>query len=96
MNTIWQSLPLVETDDECKDISRNIEKWFDISSWDERRRKNPLSVEKNKKVTELIKDEKGGKAIAKIAAKVPKSYSYCEQRYSHEVKDSEQKDWKYW
>ena len=32
MNTIWQSLPLVETDDECKDISRDIEKWFDISS----------------------------------------------------------------
>ena len=59
-------------------------------------KKKKKSIICRKKQTELIKDEKGGKAIAKIAAKVPKSYSYCEQRYSHEVKDSEQKDWKYW
>ena len=57
---------ITETYDEYKDISGDVEKFFDTANYDERVRKRPLPVGKNKNVVGLIKYE-GGKVTTKFA-----------------------------
>ena len=41
--------PIIEEDNVHKDISFDIEKWFHLLNWDERRRKRPLPWRKKQK-----------------------------------------------
>ena len=59
-----------------------------IQNYDERRRKRPLPERKNKKVINLIKDERGGKSITKFSTIAQTTYSYRVQKDDHEIEDS--------
>ena len=63
----------VKTEDFYKDIADDVEKRFDTSNYDVDK---PLPTGKNKKVIGLMKDELGGKIMAKFAAPRAKTYSY--------------------
>ena len=65
----------IETEDFYRDISKDAEKRFDMSgcSKDENM---PLLIEKNKKVTGLMKDEFGGKIMTEFVALRAKMYVY--------------------
>ena len=52
----------IKTKDFYKDITNNVEKWFDTSNYHEID-KRPLTIGKNKKVISLFKDELGGKIM---------------------------------
>ena len=65
----------IKTDDFCKDIDNNVEKWFDTSNYD-KNDKGPLPVGKNKKVLGLFKDELGGKIMTEFCALRAKAYAY--------------------
>ena len=45
-----------KTEDFCKDISDDVERWFDTSNYDDKD-KRPLPIGKNKKVIGMFKDE---------------------------------------
>ena len=49
----------IETEDFYKDISNDVERWFDTSSYD-KNDKRPLPIGINKKVTGIFKDELNG------------------------------------
>ena len=53
----------IKTEDFCKDIADNAERWFDTSNYEEND-KIPFSIGKNKKIIGLFKDEAGGKIMA--------------------------------
>ena len=50
----------IKTEDFYKDIAHDVERWFDISNYDEKDNR-PLLIGKNKKVISKFKDEIGGK-----------------------------------
>ena len=49
----------IETEEFCKDITDDVEKWFDISNYNENG-KRPLPICKSKKIPDLFKDELNG------------------------------------
>ena len=53
---------LLKTEEFHKDIDNDVEKWFDISNYDEDD-KRPLPIGKSKKVIGLFKGELGGKIM---------------------------------
>ena len=53
----------IKTDDFYKDISNDVEKWFDTSNFDANDNR-PLPIGKNKKVIGKFKDELGGKVMS--------------------------------
>ena len=53
---------LIKTEEFHKDIDHDVEKWFDISNYDEDD-KRPLPIGKSKKVIGLFKGELGGKIM---------------------------------
>ena len=63
------------TEDFFADISDDVERWFDISNYDEND-KRPLPIGKNKKVIGLFKDELGGKIMKEFCTLRSKTYSY--------------------
>ena len=52
----------IKTEDFYEDIANDVEKWFDLSNYDEND-KRLLPIGKNKKVIGLFKDELGGKIM---------------------------------
>ena len=58
-----------------KDISHDLEKWFDTSNYDEKDER-PLPIGKNKKEIGLFKDELGGKIMKELASLRLKAYAY--------------------
>ena len=56
------SIVHIKTEHFYKDIANDVEKWFDISNYDENN-KRPLPIGKNKEVIGLFKDELGGKIM---------------------------------
>ena len=50
------------TEDFFEDINNDVERWFDISNYDEND-KRPIQIGVNKKVIGMFKDELGGKII---------------------------------
>ena len=50
----------IKTEEFFEDISNDVEKWFDTSSYN-KKDKIPPPIGKNKKVPGLLKDELGGK-----------------------------------
>ena len=65
----------IKTKDFYKDISDDVERWFDTSNYD-KNDKRPLPIGKNKKVPGLFKDELGGKIMTEVVALRPKTYAY--------------------
>ena len=65
----------VKTDDIYRDISNDIDKWFDTSSCG-KDIDRPLEKDKNKKVIGKFKDELSGKIMSEFCALRPKTYAY--------------------
>ena len=63
----------IKTNDFYKDIAHEVYNRFDTSNYEVKR---PLPIEKNKRVTGLMKDELGGEIITEFIALRPKTYSY--------------------
>ena len=63
------------TEDFYKGIANDVEKWFDTSNYYEND-KRPLSIDKNKKVIDLFKDELGGKIMNEFCGFRAKTYVY--------------------
>ena len=63
----------IKTEDFHEDFANDVEKRFDTSNYEVDR---PLPTRKNKKVTELMKDELGGKIMTEFVARRPKTYPY--------------------
>ena len=66
-----------KTEDFLEDISSDVEKWFDTSSYDKNDKKL-LPIGKYKKVPGLFKDQLGGKIITEVVAYRPKAYAYLD------------------
>ena len=65
----------IESEDFCKDIANDVEKWFDISNYD----KNDdrlLPISKNKKVIGFFKDELGGNIVKVFFGVRAKAWAY--------------------
>ena len=60
-----------------EDISNDVERWFDTSTYD-KNDKRPLPIGKNKKVPGLfkVKAELGGKIMTEVVALRPEIYAY--------------------
>ena len=65
----------IKIDDFYKDISNDIDKWFDASNYDKHDNR-PLEIGKNKKVIGKFKDELGGKIMNEFCALRAKTYSF--------------------
>ena len=65
----------IKTEDFYKDIANDVERWFDISNYDENDER-PLPIGNNKKVIGLFKDELGGKIMKEFCALRAKAYGY--------------------
>ena len=65
----------IETEDFYKDVSNNVEKWFDTSDYD-KNYERPLPIGKNKKVIGLFKDELRGKIMTGFVGLRAKAYAY--------------------
>ena len=65
----------IKTEDFYKDISDDVDRWFDTSSFN-RNDDRPLETRKNKKVLGKFKDKLGAKIIAEFCALRAKAYSY--------------------
>ena len=64
-----------KTEDFFEDISNDVKRWFDTSSYD-KNDKTPLPIGENKKVPGLFKDKLGGKIMTEVVALRPKTYTY--------------------
>ena len=73
----------IKTDDFHKDISADVDKWFDTSNFNKNDNK-PLEIGKNKKVLGKFKDEIGGKIMKKFVALRAKTYSFLIDEYTDE------------
>ena len=65
----------IKTEDFYKDISNDVEKWFDTSKYD-KNDKRPLPIGINWKVIVKFKDELEGKIITEFGALRAKAYAY--------------------
>ena len=65
----------IETDDFYKDISADVNKWFDTSNFNKNDNRY-LEIGKNEKVLGKFKDELGGKIMTKFVALRAKTYSF--------------------
>ena len=65
----------VETDDFYKDISNDVNKWFDASNYS-KDIDRPLEKGKNKKVIGKFKDELGGLVMSRFSAHRAKTYAF--------------------
>ena len=57
----------IKTDDFYKDISADVDKWFDTLNFN-KNDNGPLEIGKNKKVLGKFKDDLGGKTMTKLCA----------------------------
>ncbi len=64
----------IQTDDVYKDISKDVDEWYDTSNYD-KNHPSGLYSSKNKKVIGFYKDECGGKFISEFVGLKAKSYS---------------------
>ena len=73
----------IKTDDFYKDISADVDKWFDTSSFNKNDNR-PLEIGKNKNVLGKSKDEICGKIMTKFLALRAKTYSFLIDEYTDE------------
>ena len=72
---------LIKTEDFYKDISADLDKWFDTSNFDKNDNR-PLEINKPKKVFGKFKDEIGGKIMTRFCALRAKTYSFLIDEYA--------------
>ena len=77
------SIMYIKTDDFYKDISADVDKWFDTSNFNKYDNR-PLEIGKNKKVLGKFKDEFGSKIMTKFVALRAKTYSFLIDEYTDE------------
>ena len=70
----------IKADDFYQDISADVDKWFDTSTFDKNDNRL-LEIGKNKKVLGKFKDEVGGKIMTKFCALRAKTYSFLIDGY---------------
>ena len=63
------------SEDFCRDIADDVERWFDTSSYDENDKRR-LPIGKNKNAYGFFKDESGGKIMKEFVALRAKTYAY--------------------
>ena len=73
----------IKTDDFYKDISADIDKWFDTSNFTKNDNR-PLEIGKNKTVLGKVEDEIGGKIMTKFVALRAKKFSLLIDEYTDE------------
>ena len=73
----------IKTDGFYKDISVDVDKWFDTSNFNKNDNR-PLEIDKNKKVLGKFKDKVGGKIMTKFVALRAKIYSFLIDEYTDE------------
>ena len=73
----------IKTDAFYKDISADVDKWFDTSNFNENDNR-PLEVGKNEKVLSKFKDEFVGKIMTKFVALRAKTQSFLIDEYTDE------------
>ena len=73
----------IKADDFYKDISADVDKWFDTSNFNKNDNR-PLEIGKNKKVLGKFKNEIGGKIMTKFVALIVKTYSFLIDEYTVE------------
>ena len=66
---------LIKTEDFYKDISIDVDRWFDTSNFNKNDNR-PLETGKNKKILGKFKDELGGKIMTEFCALRTKAYAY--------------------
>ena len=71
----------IKTDDFYKDISADVDRWFDTNNFNENDNR-PLEIGKNKKVLGKFKDEIGGKMMTKFCDVRAKTYSFLIDEYT--------------
>ena len=84
------SIVHIKTKDIYKDISEDVEKRFDTSNYEVDR---SLPRGKNKKIIGLMKDELGGRIIAKYVGVHSKAYSYLKDNDDEDKKAKGTKKW---
>ena len=70
----------IKTEDFYKDISADVDKWFDTSNF-YKNDNRPLEIGKNKKVLGKFKNEIGGKIMAKFCTLRAKTHSFLIDEY---------------
>ena len=65
----------IRAEDFYRDVAKNVEKRFDTSGYSKDENK-PIPIGKNKKVTDLMKDEPGGKIMTDFVVLREKMYAY--------------------
>ena len=71
----------IKTEYFYKDISADVDKWFDTSNFDKNDNR-PLEIGKNRKVLGKIKDEITGKIMTKFCGLRAKAYSFLIDEYT--------------
>ena len=71
----------IKTEDFYKDISADVDKWFDTSNFDKSDNR-PLEIGKNKKILGKFKDEIGGKIMTTFCGLRAKTYSFLIDEYT--------------
>ena len=74
----------IKTGDFYKDISADVDKWFDTSDNFDKNDNRPLEIGKSKKVLGKFKDEIGGKIMTKFVTLRAKTYSFLIDEYTDE------------
>ena len=65
----------IKTEDFYEDIDDDVEKWFDTTNYNKDDNR-PLSIEINKNVIGMFKDELGGKIMKEFCALRTKAYAF--------------------
>ena len=73
----------IKTEDFYKDISADVDKWFNTSDF-ERNDNRPLEIGKNKKVLGKFKDEVGGKIMTTFCALRAKTHLFLIDEYTND------------
>ena len=71
----------IKTEDFYKDISADVDKWFDTSNFDKSDNR-PLEIGKNKNVLGKFKDEVAGQIISKFCTLRAKTYAFLIDEYT--------------
>ena len=73
----------IKTEDFYKDISADIDRWFDTSNFDKNDNR-PLKIGKNKKVLGKVKDEISGKIVTRFCGLRAKTYTFLIDEYTND------------
>ena len=75
----------IQTDDFYKDISKDIDEWFDTSGYDKNEPRLTPGI--NKKVTDKFKDELNGQIMTEFTALRAKTYAFVQMNKENKLKE---------